>query len=214
MAVYAKQNNGVFQSRQDEANAATSIGSGTDATVTVLDMGVLGSLLFQNTRSGRDLLSLASFRVWEDLPPEAGVVDYPSGGNYVTNDAYGQQYMRRQLLGSVPVQSDSSAIFSLPGGVPVSLEVNAKLAGDSGAPLHQQREEMQFYPGERAHQSFQRKFFNGLCGGCHGSVSGREVELAVKPDILTQASQVAARGMSPTDLTGAPAAPPAAPPFN
>jgi hypothetical protein len=214
VAVYAKPNSGVFQSRQDEANAATFIGSGNAATVTVLDMGVLGSLLFQNTRSGRELLSLASFRVWEDLPPEAGVVDYPSGGNYVTNDAYGQQYIRRQLLGSVPVQSDSSAILTLPGGVPVSLEVNAKLAGDSGAPLHQQREEMQFYPGERAHQSFQRKFFNGLCGGCHGSVSGREVELAVKPDILTQASQVAARGMSPTDLTGAPAAPPAAPPFN
>jgi hypothetical protein len=213
VAVYEKPNDGVFQSRQDEANAATSIGSGSDATVTVLDMGVLGSLLFQNTRSGRELLSLASFGVWEDLPPGPGVIDYPSGGNYVTNDAYGQQYLRRQLLGSVPVQTDGSAIVTLPGGVPVTLEVPVKLAGDGSAATHQQREEMQFYPGERAHQSFQRKFFNGLCGGCHGSVSGREVDLAVKPDILTQASQVAARGMSPADLTGTPAGSPAAPPF-
>jgi hypothetical protein len=214
VAVYEKPNSGVFQSRYDEANAATFIGSGSNATVTVLDMNVLGSLLFQNTRSGRPIVGLGSFRVWEDLPPEQGVVDYPSGGNYVTNDAYGQQYIRRQLLGSVPVQSDGSAIVSLPGGVPVSLEVKAKLAGDGGPVSHQQREEMQFYPGERAHQSFQRNLFNGLCGGCHGSVSGREVELAVKPDILTQASQVAARDMSPTDLTGAPAGPPTPPPFN
>ena len=214
VVVYAKPNNGVFQSRQDEANAATFIGSGTNATVTVLDVGVLGSLLFQNTRSGRELLSLGSFSVWEDLPPEPGVTDFASGGAFVVNDAYGQVYARRQLLGNVPVQSDGSAAVTLPGGVPVNLEVRAKLAGDGGAVDHHQREEMQFYPGERAHQSFQRKFFNGLCGGCHGSVSGREMELAVKPDILTQASQVAARDATPADLTGTPGSPPAAPPFN
>ncbi len=213
VAVYEKQNNGVFQSRQDEANAATSIGPGTNATVTVLDVGVLGSLLFQNTRSGRELLAIGGFSVWEDLPPPPDVTDFASGGSFVVNDAYGQVYARRQLLGNVPVFPDSSASLTLPGGVPVNLEVKAKLAGDGGAVEHHQREEMQFYPGERARQSFPRKFFNGLCGGCHGSVSGREIELAVKPDILTQASQVAARDVSPADLTGAPGAP-AGPPFN
>ena len=77
-----------------------------------------------------------------------------------------------------------------------------------------QREEMQFYPGERSRQSFPRKLFNGLCGGCHGSISGLEMELAVKPDILTQASQVVARDVTHTDLTGTPAGAPAGPPFN
>jgi hypothetical protein len=213
VAVYEKPNNGVFQSRQDEANAATSIGPGTNATVAVLDVGVLGSLLFQNTRSGRELLSVGGFSVWEDLPPPPDVTDFASGGSFVVNDAYGQVYARRQLLGDVPVLPDGSAVLTLPGGVPVNLEVKAKLAGDSGAVEHHQREEMQFYPGERAHQSFRRKFFNGLCGGCHGSVSGREMELAVKPDILTQASQVAARDAQPADLTGSRGAP-AGPPFN
>jgi hypothetical protein len=213
VAVYEKPNDGVFQSRQDEANAATSIGPGTDATVTVLDVGVLGSLLFQNTRSGRDLLAIGGFSVWEDLPPTQGVTDFASGGSFVVSDAYGQVYARRQLLGNVPVFPDSSASLTLPGGVPVNLEVRAKLAGDGGAVDHHQREEMQFYPGERSHQSFRRKFFNGLCGGCHGSVSGSEMELAVKPDILTQASQVAARDVTPADLTGAPGAP-SGPPFN
>ncbi len=214
VAVYEKPNNGVFASRYDEANAAVFIGSGSNATVTVLDMGVLGSLLFQNTRSGREIPSLGSFSVYEDLPPEPGVTDFGSGGSYVLSDKYGQQYIRRQLLGSVPVESDNSASMLLPGGVPVSLEINAKLAGDGGAVAHQQREEMQFYPGERAHQSFRRDLFNGLCGGCHGSVSGRELELAVKPDILTTASQVTARDKSPTDLTGTPEGPPAVAPAN
>jgi hypothetical protein len=197
-AIYEKQNNGVFRSRQDEANAATKIVGGTTAKVTVLDTGVLQSLMFQNTRSGRPLDNPSSFKVYESLPPPAGVTDF-SGGD-VVSDAYGQVYVRRQLLGSVPVRSDSSAGVLLPGGVPVSLGVRTRLA-DGGAAEHIQREEMQFYPGEDSRQSFRRNLFNGLCGGCHGSVSGREIEIAVKPDILTQASQVAARDAAPTNLS-------------
>jgi hypothetical protein len=196
-AVYEKQYHGVFRSRQDEANAATKIVGGSTAKVTVLDSGVLQSLLFQNTRSGRRLDNPSSFKVYESLPPPPGVTDY-SGGD-VVSDAYGQVYVRRQLLGSVPVRGDSSAAMILPGGVPVSLGVRTRLA-DGGSAEHVQREEMQFYPGEEARQSFQREFFNGLCGGCHGSVSGREMELAVKPDILTQASQVEARDAPPMNL--------------
>jgi hypothetical protein len=87
------------------------------------------------------------------------------------------------------------------GGVPVMLQVSAQLAGDSAATSHFQREEMQFYPGEVARQGFRRDLFNGLCGGCHGSVSGLENEIAVSPDILTQASDVVARRKPATDLT-------------
>jgi hypothetical protein len=214
VAVYAKPNFGVFQSRQDEANAATRIGSGNDAKITVLDMGTMQSLLFQNTRSGRRIEPVTSFRVYESLPPEPGVTDYGSGGSYVTSDKYGQLYARRQLLGSVPVQADSSAGMILPGGVPVTLAVRAKLAGDKAPVDHFQREEMQFYPGEVGKQSFKRTQFNGLCGGCHGSVSGYEMELAANPDILTSASQVSARDGAHTNLTGAAQGSPQGPPFN
>ena len=65
---------------------------------------------------------------------------------------------------------------------------------------HFQREEMQFYPGEYAHQAFPAKFFNGMCGGCHGSLSGRETDLSVEPDILTQASRVQARNYDPRNV--------------
>ena len=60
---------------------------------------------------------------------------------------------------------------------------------------------MQFYPGEVVRQGFRRELFDGLCGGCHGSVSGKENEIAVNPDILTQASDVKARGQTPNDLS-------------
>ena len=64
---------------------------------------------------------------------------------------------------------------------------------------------MQFYPGEYANQALPATFFNGLCAGCHGSVSGRETDISVQPDILTQASSVIAKGATNTvDLSGPP----------
>ena len=51
-----------------------------------------------------------------------------------------------------------------------------------------QREATQFYPGEHIRQSMPRGSFNGLCGGCHGSISGRELDIAVDIDVLTRAS--------------------------
>jgi hypothetical protein len=63
-----------------------------------------------------------------------------------------------------------------------------------------QREEMQFYPGERASQGFRRELFNGMCGGCHGSISGKELDVAVDIDALTRASQTMAVDKLPTNL--------------
>jgi len=213
-AVYAKQNIGIFDSRLDEANGATSVGTGSTARVTVLDVGVLQSLLFQNTRTGRPISGAPTLGVWQSLPPELGVTDFPSGGSYVSSDGYGQYYARRQFLGNVRVHPDRSAGMVVPGGMPLTLETRVALASDqSGTPAHHQREEMQFYPGENSRQAFREQQFNGLCAGCHGSVSGIEMEIAVKPDVLTSASRVAAKTASPDDLT-APSNPAAVgPPF-
>ena len=142
------------------------------------------SLMFQNTRgSGRQVGRSNVLNVWEDLPPEPGVVDFPSGGQYVTNDAFGQLYVRRQQLGNVPVLSDDSARMAVPGGVPILFETEVELADDGSPVRHQQRESTQFYPGERVRQAFRRELFNGLCAGCHGSISGAEMDGAVKPDV-------------------------------
>lgn len=215
VGVYAKGNIGVFTSRLDEANGASEVGSGPIAAVTILDLGVMQSLMFQNTRgTGRSLPGRSNLlNVWEELPPEPNVVDYPSGGSFVTDDAFGQVYVRRQRLGDVPVQSDSSAAMTVPGGVPILFETEIELAGDGSATRHFQRESTQYYPGERVRQGFRRSLFDGLCAGCHGSVSGVEMDSAVTPDVLTRASDVAARTVIPKDLTSRRAGTPSGPPF-
>ncbi len=190
VAVYAKPNHGVFRSRHDEANGATEVIQGDpNAEVTILDAGVLASLLFQNTRSGRLIPEgMPAIRVYQSLPPPNA-----NPSEFMTTDEYGDQYAARSLLGSVNVFPDQSAGMRIRGGTPIVLEMFAALGGGTPA-FHAQREEMQFYPGERARQAFPRQFFDGLCGGCHGSISGEELDLAVNPDVLTQASDVAARG--------------------
>ena len=50
-------------------------------------------------------------------------------------------------------------------------------------------------------QGFRRNLFNGVCGSCHGSVSGLENDIAANPDILTRASEVLARDQTPQDRT-------------
>jgi hypothetical protein len=213
VAVTPKGNIGIFTSRLDEANGASEVGTGSMAAVTILDLGVMQSLMFQNTRGvGRPVESRSSLSVWEDLPPEPNVVDFPSGGSFVTDDAFGQVYVRRQRLGGVPVQSDDSAAMTVPGGVPILYETEVRLAGDGSSTRHFQRESTQFYPGERVRQGFPRSLFDGLCAGCHGSVSGAEMDGAVTPDVLTRASDVAARTVIPTDLTSG-AGTPSGPPF-
>jgi hypothetical protein len=206
VAVYARQNLGVFRSRLDEANGATTLdpGRGNSAEITYLDLPLLTSLLFQNTRDGRQITEgNPHVQIWQSLPPEPGVTTFAAGGSFVSSDRFGQFYQRRALLGEITPNSDGSAKVALPGGMPFSLAVKTQLAGDLSPTLHYQREEMQAYPGERVRQSFRRDFFNGLCGGCHGSVSGMENHVAVNPDILTQASVVEAKSREALDLNAA-----------
>ena len=218
VAVYPRTPKGIFVSAPDEPNGHTSFSSsiGAAADVTVLDMQVLASLLFQNTPTGRLVESdLKSFNVYEELPPPAGVTSFPACGGNTVCDAYGKVYVRRRLLGTVPILADGSAHFRIPGGLPMVLELGADSESKSLGLPRWQREAMTFLPGEMAHQAFPGGFFNNLCAGCHGSLSGRPTDSALNPDFLTQASAVAGTSAAPTDLSGGPSGrgPVLAPPF-
>lgn len=205
VAVHARAERPIFRSRLDEPNGATVLDGSTAGSgpseVTYLDLPLLSSLLFQNTRSGRPLPEGGAVEFWEQLPPEAGVVDAASGGRFLANDEFGSLYVRRRSLGSVLPAEDGSARVRLPGGVPFNLAMQVQLDADAEPTLHHQREAMQFYPGESARQSFRRELFNGVCAGCHGSVSGLENDIATNPDILTRASEVVARDRDATELS-------------
>ncbi len=204
-AIYPRSSIGIFKSRLDEANGATQLGGDAGISeVTFLDVNLLSSLLFQNTRTGRSVPGETALRaVWESFPPQNATSFADADPAFVTTDQFGPVYTRRQLLGAPTVNADGSAAMRIRGGTPIQLEVLAKLADDAAPVPHLQREEMQFYPGEVVRQGFRRELFDGMCGGCHGSVSGYENEIAVNPDILTQASDVIARDKKPTDLSQA-----------
>ena len=55
-------------------------------------------------------------------------------------------------------------------------------------------------PGEVITPGVPRKLFDGVCGGCHGSVSGKELDVAVTPDALTGASMSLSRDRAPVPL--------------
>ncbi len=205
VAVYSRHSQGVFRSRLDEANGSSHVFDDaerrTQADVTLVDVALLGSLVFQNTRSRRDIeVPRPLLGVWESLPPTGATSFADVDPAFLANDDFGQVYVRRRLLGTPLQYKDGSAAMRLRGGVPITLQFLTRLAGETTPSAHFQREEMQFYPGEVVRQGFRRDLFNGLCGGCHGSVTGMENEVAVNPDILTQASNVEARDKTPTDL--------------
>jgi hypothetical protein len=212
VGVYARQNLGVFRSRLDEPNGATGVGSTSAdrAEITFIDVPVLATLLFQNTRNGRNFLDgRATLELWESLPPEPSVTSFDGSSPFFGQDQFGPLYVRRARLGSVTTFHDGSAKVALPGGMPFLLATAAKLGEDAEPAFHFQREEMQVYPGEQLRQSFKRQLFNGMCGGCHGSILGQENHVAVNPDILTRASEVEARTARATEMMvpGAPQGP-------
>ncbi|HEX3775181.1 MAG TPA: hypothetical protein VHV51_11995, partial [Polyangiaceae bacterium] len=179
VAVAPRYNLRLFQSRLDEPNGATQIFTDDahkdHAEITVLDAPLLSTLLFQNTRTGRPVPeSNFGLALWEDFPPAPGETSFDAVADQslVYSDDFGKVYVRRGLLGAPPVYGDGSTGVSIRGGMPLVLQARIKLATDGSATDHFQREEMQFYPGEVVRQGFRRTLFNGLCAGCHGSLTG------------------------------------------
>lgn len=201
VAVFARAPVSVYASRQAEVNGSTRVDQGRDdAVVHYTDMPVLATLMFANTRGARVLdKRIAGVKIYEPQPPPNASMTFAGLGDDVVEDRYGSFYQSLRTLGGARLQSDGSVRLRVPGGMPLTLA----LTGDNGdvlrlpegAPLSgamRQREATQFYPGERAKQSLPRRLFNGVCAGCHGSISGRELDIGISVDVLTAASRTLA----------------------
>ncbi|HEY6477610.1 MAG TPA: hypothetical protein VI456_13600 [Polyangia bacterium] len=144
------------------------------------DVPVLATLLGANLRRGRDVTafdSAASLKVYQDMPPPAG-----SDPSLIPTGKLA--YSQLNPIGSASLLSDHSLIALVPAGVPLILEVDDK----SGKALFTMSEEHQVTPGEYITPGPPRAVFNNICGGCHGSISGSELDIAVSADALTGAS--------------------------
>lgn len=209
VVVMARAPHSVFASRADEANGHTVVDSSArDAVVRVHDFPMIATLLFSNTRIGRPInRNIRGFDAFAAMPPPASVSMLLAGAPNIVTDSFGSMYVNDRLLGHIDLFDDGSTVFRFRGGTPLRLRPTDEnrqpiLFGGDGPFTGEaiQREQMQFYPGERSTQSLPRRFFNGLCGGCHGSITGRELDVAVNIDVLTSASRTSAREATPIDL--------------
>jgi hypothetical protein len=156
---------------------------------------LLGSLLFANTREGRDIdPRVAGLRMFVAAPPPASLGSLDGDG--VVEDELGRYYESLTSLGGVVLAEDGSARVRVPAGAPLTIALTGAdgqiLPFPDGAAFSgdmRQRETFQLYPGERARQSMPRGLFNGFCAGCHGSISGAELDVGVQVDVLTSASR-------------------------
>jgi hypothetical protein len=110
------------------------------------------------------------------------------------------------MLGSVPLRDDGSVKVQVPAGQGVVLS----LVDGNGKTIVKMGEEHQLGPGEFVSMGVREtitnaagqsvNLFNTICGGCHGSVSGRELDVGVSADALTGASASASQTADPVVL--------------
>jgi hypothetical protein len=171
--LYRNRRQLVFGGRADAALA----GSG-NAVIHFPDAPLIFTLLNANLRRGRpvDLFRGGSrIAIYAEEAAPSGT----TGGNL------GDIFQRRSLLGTADLADDGSVRVEVPAGQGIILE----LQDSSGSPVVTMREEHQLGPGEIITFGIVEPLFDAVCGGCHGTVSGREIDVFVTPDALTGASR-------------------------
>jgi len=159
------------------------------ATLYMPDAPMVFTLLTGNLRRGRpvDTFSAATqLAVYTE-----GMC--PSSGCTANKDGI---YEQRTLLGTAKLADDGSVRVKLPAQTGVVLE----LQKSDGTAIVTMREEHQLGPGEQISMGVTRALSDAICGGCHGSVSSSELDIAVTADALTGASVSSSQNASPTQL--------------
>lgn len=151
------------------------------------DAPMVFTLLTGNLRRGRPV---EAFRAARELVIESEGM-CPAG-----TCTRGQNgiYESRTKLGSAPLAEDGSVKIRVPSGQGVVMS----LVDADGKTIVKMGEEHQLGPGEYVSMGVREtitnaagqtvNLFDAICGGCHGSVSGREVDVSVSADALTGAS--------------------------
>lgn len=172
--LYLNRRQLVFGGRVDPGET----GGEDSAIIHFPDVPMIFTLLNANLRRGRPVEQYREgthLALYRELPAPPGT---NSGGGE------GDIFEDREYLGRVVLASDGSARVRVPAGTGLILE----LQRSNGDVIDTMREEHQVGPGEVVSIGVSEKLFDGVCGGCHGSVSGRELDAALSADVLTGAS--------------------------
>jgi hypothetical protein len=180
--LYANRRQLVFGGGADGGDAG-------HASIHMPDAPMVFTMLTGNLRRGRpvDAFRSATFLVVssEGMCPNGNCAAGASG-----------IYENRTVLGKAELASDGSVKVQLPSQTGVVLE----LQDSSGKTIVQMGEEHQLGPGEHISMGVSETLFNAVCGGCHGSVSGSELDIAVTADALTGASQSMSASSDPVSI--------------
>jgi hypothetical protein len=152
------------------------------------DAPMVFTLLVANLRRGRPLEEFGAARFLAVYSEGMCGANCTPGGNGI--------FESRTLLGKAQLANDGSVKVSLPAASGVVFE----LQDGAGNPIVQMSEEHQLGPGERVSMGVSRTLHNAICGGCHGSITGSELDVAITPDALTGASQSASLGIPAQSL--------------
>ncbi|MBA3540751.1 MAG: PD40 domain-containing protein [Deltaproteobacteria bacterium] len=166
-----------------------SVDGGDDAILHMPDAPMIFTLLTGNLRRGRPV---DAFRGAKTL---AVYEEALCGANCTANT--NGIFESRSLLGRATLAGDGSVRVQLPSGRGVVFE----LQDGDGNSIVRMGEEHQLGPGERISMGVSEKLSNAVCGGCHGSTSGEELDIAVTPDALTGASQSMSSAGDPQSLS-------------
>ncbi|MDB4955018.1 MAG: Periplasmic component of the Tol biopolymer transport system-like protein [Myxococcales bacterium] len=181
-----------FPARQTYSNRRQLVFGGTTtmdtghAVVHMPDAPMVFTLLTANLRRGRPV---DAFRTAKYL----AVYSEDKCGAGCTANTNGI-FQARTLLGTAPLADDGSVKIQVPSGTGVVFE----LQDANKQPIITMGEEHQMGPGEQISMGISQKLFDAVCGGCHGSVTGHELDIAVTADALTGASQSLSASAPPT----------------
>jgi WD40 repeat protein len=158
---------------------------GGNAIMHFPDVPVLATLLGANLRQHRNVQAMdkvAALRVFEESPPPSAMP--------------GTVFTGRTLLGRAFLESDHSLKVMIPAGKPLIFD----FIDGGGNSVFTMTEEHQVSAGEYITPGPPRALFNSICGGCHGSLGGSELDIAVSADALTSASVSLSRNPAAKNL--------------
>jgi hypothetical protein len=190
LAIQRPRGKPYFNRRQLVFGGGLDGGLGDRAVVHFPDAPMAFTVLTGNLRRGRPIEAFRAARqlaVYEEAFAGAGTTS-GSGPDGI--------FESRRLLGRARLAGDGSAKIAIPAGRGIVLE----LQDGDGNPVVTMGEEHQLGPGERISLGVREELFDAVCGGCHGSISGRETDIVVTPDALTGASQSASADDDPVSV--------------
>lgn len=169
------------------------------ATLHYTDLPLLATIQGSNDRRGRRIEDLRRARTvryfTQEAPPNSCTTSaHPDCSGKLSGTE--QVYESRVEVGSAPLAEDGSVYLRVPTKIPLFLE----LLDEAGTPIFRMEEETQFAANENINLAVPERAYSTLCAVCHGSISGRDLDIVVDVDVITTASQTAAHAAGIQDL--------------